>query len=85
MDLLTYLLTYLLLCLFLWGQLGLHLTISPAPRPTSVLSGIFIHPTVWPQYTRVTDRTDRQDRQDNSPVAQGEPLLVTVARKLNLT
>jgi len=29
-------------------------------------SFILIHPTVWPQYTNVTDRTDRtgQDRQD---------------------
>jgi len=26
-------------------------------------SFIMIHPTVWPQYTNVTDRTDRQDRQ----------------------
>jgi len=25
-------------------------------------SFILIHPTVWPQYTNVTDRTDRQDR-----------------------
>jgi len=40
-------------------------TMSPGPRPTSVLSGILIHPTVWPQYTNVTYRqTDRQkDRQ----------------------
>jgi len=29
-----------------------------------------IHPTVWPQYTNVTDRTDRQDRQtDNGLIA----------------
>ena len=33
---------------------------SPGPRPTSVPSGIPIHPTVWPQYTNVTDRTDRR-------------------------
>ena len=26
-------------------------TMSPGPRPTSVLSGIFIHPAVWPQQT----------------------------------
>jgi len=25
-------------------------------------SFILIHPTVWPQYTNVTDRQDRQDR-----------------------
>jgi len=29
-----------------------------------------IHPTVWPQYTNVTDGTDRQD---NGPIAFGEP------------
>jgi len=53
-------------------------TISPGPRPTCVPSGILIHPTVWPQYTNVTDR---QDRQDNGPVAYGKPLLVTFAQK----
>jgi len=36
----------------------------PGPRPTSVPSFILIHPTVWPQYTNVTDRqTDRQTGQ----------------------
>jgi len=34
-------------------------------------SFILIHPTVWLQYTNVTDRTDRQT--DNGPIAQGEP------------
>jgi len=49
-----------LLCPFPWGGAG-----SPSnkmwhgPRPTSVPSGILIRPTVWPQYTNVTDRTDR--------------------------
>jgi len=38
---------------------------SPGLSPTSVPSGILIHPTVWIQYTNVTDRqtyrqTDRQ-------------------------
>jgi len=28
------------------------------PRPTSVPSGILIHPTVWPRYTNVTDRQE---------------------------
>jgi len=33
----------------------------PGPRPTSIPTGIVIHPTVSPQYTNVTDRqTDRQ-------------------------
>ena len=48
-------------------------TMSAGPRPTSVPSGILIHPTVWPQYTNVTDRqTDRRDRTDrteNGPIA----------------
>jgi len=35
-------------------------TMSPGPRHTSVRSGIVIHPTVWPQYTNVTDRQNRQ-------------------------
>jgi len=38
------------------GELGPYLTISHGPRPTSVPSGIFIHPTVWPQYTNITKR-----------------------------
>jgi len=45
-------------------------TMSPGPRPTSVPSGIVIHPTAWSHYTNV------RDRQDNGPIAQGEPLLV---------
>jgi len=36
------------------GQLGPHLLTGP--RPTSIPSGILIHPTVWPQYTNVADR-----------------------------
>ena len=31
-------------------------TMLPGPRLTSVPSGILIHPSVWPQYTNVTDR-----------------------------
>jgi len=57
-------------------------TMSPGPRPTSVptvSSGMLIHPTFWPQYTNVTDR------QDIGPVAYGEPLLVTVAKKLQVS
>jgi len=38
-------------------------TMWPGPRHISVPSGVLIHPTVWPQYTNVTDR------QDNGPVA----------------
>jgi len=57
---------------FPWRQLGPHLAVSPEPRLISVPSGILIHPTIWPQYTNVTDK---QDRQDNGPVAYREPLL----------
>ena len=36
-------------------------TMWPEPRPTFMPSFILIRPTVWPQYTNVTDRqTDRQ-------------------------
>jgi len=31
----------------------------PGPRPICVPSFIFIHPTVWPEYTNVTHRHDR--------------------------
>jgi len=49
-------------------------TMSPGQRPTSVPNGILIHPTVWPQYTDVTDRQPGQtDRTDDGPIAQGEP------------
>jgi len=43
-----------------WGELGPHLTQCGRGRglPPCQLS-ILIHPTVWPQYTNVTDRTDR--------------------------
>ena len=41
--------------------------LSPSPRLTSVPSGILIHPTVWPQYTNVTDSL-RQDKH-NGPIA----------------
>jgi len=36
-------------------------TMWPGPRPTTVINGILIHPTVWPQYTKVTDRTGQSD------------------------
>jgi len=48
-------------------------TMWPEPRPTCTPSFILIHPTVWPQYTNVTDRQTGQDRKDNGPIAQGEP------------
>ena len=42
-------------------------------------SFILIHPTVWPQYTNVTERTDRQDRQRSDSI--GRTVLQTVAQK----
>ena len=42
------------------GSWVLSNTMYPGPRPTSVPSGILIHPTSWPQYANVTDRQDRQ-------------------------
>jgi len=41
-----------------------------------VPGGILIHPTVWPQYTNVTDR-----QTDNGLIAQGEPFYKRVAEK----
>jgi len=32
-------------------------------------SFILIHPTVWPQYTNITDSTGQSDRQYNGPTA----------------
>ena len=43
-------------------------TMSLGPRPTSVTSGILVHETVWPQYTRVTDDRGQSDRQTTSHV-----------------
>ena len=55
-----------------WGAGSPSNTMWPRSRPISVRSGILIHPTVWSQYTNVTDRKDRQD---------SESLLVTIAQK----
>jgi len=52
-------------------------TVWPGLRPTSVPSGILIHPAVWPQYTNVTDR--QTDRQNNGTIA-GRTVLQTVAQ-----
>jgi len=35
-------------------------TMWPGLRPTCTPSFIFIHPTVWPQYTNVADRQERR-------------------------
>jgi len=45
------------------GAVSPSSTMLPGSRPTSTPNVILIHPTIWPQYTNVTDReTDRQDR-----------------------
>ena len=52
------------------GELGPHLTQCGLDRGlSSIPSGILIHPTVWPQYTNVTDRQTEQDKQDNGTAA----------------
>jgi len=45
-------------------------TMPPGPRPTSVQSGILIHPAVWPQYTNVTDRQTRQTGQRSRSIGR---------------
>jgi len=52
------------LCPFLGGAGSPSNALSPGPTPTFVPSDILIHPTIWLQYTNITDRTDRQDRTD---------------------
>jgi len=53
----------------------------PEPRDTRIPSFILIRPTVWPQYTDVTDRTG-QDRQRSSNT--GRIVLQMVAQKQEL-
>jgi len=54
------------------GELGPHLTntILHGPMPTSVPSGILIHPTVWPQYTNVTYRQTGQTGQRSRSIGR---------------
>jgi len=54
-------------------------TMWPAPTPTSMPSFILIHPTIWQQYTNVTDKQDRTDRQWS--YSKGWTALQTVAQK----
>jgi len=54
------------LCLFGEGEQGPHLIRCGQGRAHLHASFILIHPTVWPQYTNVTDR---QDRTDNSLIS----------------
>jgi len=38
-------------------------TTWPGPKPTYMPSFVLIRPTIWPQYTNVTDRIDRHTGQ----------------------
>jgi len=49
-----------LLCLFPWGAGSPSNTMWPGRSPISVPGGNLSRPTVWPQYTNVTDRQERQ-------------------------
>jgi len=44
----------------LWGAGSPPNTMWPGSRPTSMISFILIHPTIWPQYITVSDRQDTQ-------------------------
>jgi len=69
------------LCPFSWGggAGSPSNTMSTGPRPTCLPSFVFICPTIWPQYTNITDRTDRQT--DNGLIASGRTILQMVAQK----
>jgi len=46
-------------------------TTWPEPRPTCMPSFILIHPTIWPQYSNVTDRqTNKTDKQRSDIIGQ---------------
>ena len=48
-------------CPFWAGEAGTPWnTMSLLPKPTCTSHLFLIHPTVWPQYTNVSDRQDRQ-------------------------
>jgi len=56
-------------------------TMSHGPRPICIPSGILIHETVWPQYTRVTDnrrQTDDIISHDNSRTLHCNGRIATV-------
>ena len=60
----------------LWGNWVPSNTMRPGARPTSIPSGTLIHPTIWPQYTNITDRQDRQQSESIELT-----ILQTVAQK----
>jgi len=64
---------------FWWAAGSPSNTMWPGPRPTYVPSGILIHPTVWPQYTNVTNRQTDRTAQGSDSI--GRTVLQTVAPK----
>jgi len=62
-------------------ELGAHLTqfVARAKR-TSMPNFVMIQPTVWPQYTKVTDRWTGTDRQCFDSI--GQTILQMVTQKL---
>ena len=64
------------------GAGSLSNTMSPGAMPTSLPSGILIHPAVWPHYTNVTDKTDRTGQTSQRSDSIGRTVLQMVAQKL---
>jgi len=77
------------------GEAAVPLSVGGAKSPSNTISlgsRLCLH-TKW--HLELSNRlatmhqryrqTDRQDRQDNGPVAQGEPLSVTVAQKPDIS
>ena len=50
-------------------------TMWPGRRPACMPSFTLIRQTVWPQYTKVTDRQHRQDRQTDMTDRQTDRLV----------
>jgi len=72
-------------CPFGEGELGPYLTQCGQGRTLPVCQVIFIHPTVWSQYTNVTNRQTGQDRQTGKRSdSMGRTVLQTVAQKSDL-
>ena len=61
------------------GEISFHLT------PTSMPSGISIHPTVWPQYIKVTDRQKGHTGQRSDSIGQSPKQKLRKCPKHNVT
>ena len=67
-------------CAFFFGGAGSppnNVACAEAYQSTTIPSFMLIHPTVWPQYTNVTDKTDRHTGQTQRSVAWAEVYLRT--------